>query len=106
MKKLMYSKGGVDVENFQFRKVFRQDSKLRMRASRTSSLSSRWTSSILVLSSKRKESDIENLNSPSAAFQSYADVGHLYGENAHGWHALVAELSMLAMGREFSNYGA
>ncbi|MEC8541582.1 MAG: hypothetical protein VXY53_07065, partial [Candidatus Thermoplasmatota archaeon] len=50
------------------------------------------------------ESDIENLNSPSALFKSYSDVGHLYGENAHGWHALVAELSMLAMGKEFSDY--
>ena len=28
-------------------------------------------------------------------------MGHLYGENAHGWHALVAELSMLAMGESF-----
>ena len=34
-----------------------------------------------------KKSDIDNLNSPSASFESYTDVGHLYGENAHGWHA-------------------
>ena len=51
-----------------------------------------------------KKGDVENLNSPSAIFKSHSDVGHLYGENSHGWHALVAELSMLAMGKEFAEY--
>ena len=44
--------------------------------------------------------DIENLNSPSARFLTYSEVGEKYGQHAHGWHALVAELSMLAMGAE------
>ena len=47
-----------------------------------------------------KKSDIENLNSPSARFLTYSEVGEKYGQHAHGWHALVAELSMLAMGAE------
>ena len=47
-----------------------------------------------------KKGEMENLNSPSAEFHSYSEVGVSYGEHAHGWHALVAELSMLAMGAE------
>jgi hypothetical protein len=31
-------------------------------------------------------------------------VGEKYGEHAQGWHALVAELSMLAMGSELLAY--
>ena len=47
-----------------------------------------------------KKGEMENLNSPSAQFLPYSEVGSKYGEHAHGWHALVAELSMLAMGKE------
>ena len=47
-----------------------------------------------------KKSDMDNLNSPSARFEDYSSSGHMYGEHAHGWHALLAELSMLAMGAE------
>jgi len=47
---------------------------------------------------------MDNLNSPSAEFYDYSEVGHLYGQHARGWHALVAELSMLAMGSEALNY--
>ena len=43
---------------------------------------------------------MENLNSPSAEFKPYSEVGRQFGEHAHGWHALVSELSMLAMGAE------
>ena len=43
---------------------------------------------------------MENLNSPSAEFKPYSEVGSQFGEHAHGWHALVSELSMLAMGAE------
>lgn len=106
MKKLMYSKGGVDVENF----LIQEGIPTRLKTDNDGPVepvvylvdgqAASWFYRV-----NEKKSDIENLNSPSASFQSYADVGHLYGENAHGWHALVAELSMLAMGREFSNYG-
>ena len=46
------------------------------------------------------KSEMENLNSPSAEFRPYSEVGKQFGEHAHGWHALVSELSMLAMGAE------
>ncbi|MBK70815.1 MAG: hypothetical protein CMB43_00050 [Euryarchaeota archaeon] len=105
MRKLMYSKGGVEVENF----LIQEGIPTRLETADGGPVepvvylvdgqAASWFYRI-----NEKKSDIENLNSPSATFQSYADVGHLYGENAHGWHALVAELSMLAMGKEFSNY--
>ena len=43
---------------------------------------------------------MDNLNSPSARFENYADRDNPYIEEAHSWHALVAELSMIAMGAE------
>lgn len=51
-----------------------------------------------------KKSDMDNLNSPSARFENYADTANPYATEAHGWHALVAELSMLAMGKEAEHY--
>ncbi len=105
MKKLMYSKGGVEVENF----LIQEGIPTRLHTGDGGPVepvvylvdgqAASWFYRI-----NEKKSDIENLNSPSALFKSYSDVGHLYGENAHGWHALVAELSMLAMGKEFSDY--
>ena len=53
-----------------------------------------------------KKSDMDNLNSPSARFENYADTANPYATEAHGWHALVAELSMLAMGKEAEHYAA
>ncbi len=105
MRKLMYSKGGVEVENF----LIQDGIPTRLETADGGPVepvvylvdgqAASWFYRI-----NEKKSDIDNLNSPSASFESYTDVGHLYGENAHGWHALVAELSMLAMGKEFSNY--
>ena len=105
MRKLMYSKGGVEVENF----LIQEGIPTRLETADGGPVepvvylvdgqAASWFYRI-----NQKKSDIDNLNSPSASFESYTDVGHLYGENAHGWHALVAELSMLAMGKEFSNY--
>jgi len=51
-----------------------------------------------------KKSDMDNLNSPSARFENYAEGANPYATEAHGWHALVAELSMLAMGKEAERY--
>ena len=105
MRKLMYSKGGIEVENF----LIQEGIPTRLETADGGPVepvvylvdgqAASWFYRI-----NEKKSDIDNLNSPSASFESYTDVGHLYGENAHGWHALVAELSMLAMGKEFSNY--
>ena len=105
MKKLMYSKGGVEVENF----LIQEGIPTRLETENGGPVepvvysvdgqAASWFYRI-----NEKKSDIENLNSPSASFQSYSNIGNLYGENAHGWHTLVAELSMLAMGKEFSAY--
>tara|TARA_Y100001954_G_scaffold38778_1_gene38598 strand:+ start:353 stop:1564 length:1212 start_codon:yes stop_codon:yes gene_type:complete len=105
MNKLMYSKGGVDVENF----LIQEGVPTRLKTEDGGPVepvvylvdgqAASWFYRV-----NEKKSDIENLNSPSSTFQSHAEAGHLYGENSHSWHALVAELSMLAMGKEFSNY--
>ena len=106
MNKLMYSKGGVDVENFLIqegvptRLKTNNDGPVEPVVYLVDGQAASWFYRV-----NEKKSDIENLNSPSSTFESYSEVGHLYGENAHSWHALVAELSMLAMGKEFSNYG-
>ena len=105
MKKLMYSKGGVDVEDFLIQEGVptclntELDGPVEPVVYLVDGQAASWFYRI-----NEKKSDIENLNSPSAIFQSYSEVGHLYGKHAHGWHALVAELSMLAMGKEFSAY--
>ena len=105
MKKLMYSKGGADVENFLIQEgvptllaeegggpvepvVYLVDGE-----------AASWFYRI-----NDKKGDMDNLNSPSARFFDYSEVGHLYGKHARGWHALVAELSMLAMGSEAISY--
>lgn len=100
-KRLMYSKGGLEVENFLIQEgvptalhgeggapvepvVYLVDGEAASWFYRTNP----------------KKGDMENLNSPSAQFLPYSEVGGRFGKHAHGWHALVAELSMLAMGEE------
>ncbi|MDP6864777.1 MAG: glutamate--cysteine ligase [Candidatus Poseidoniaceae archaeon] len=100
-KRLMYSKGGLEVENFLIQEgvptalhgeggapvepvVYLVDGEAASWFYRTNP----------------KKGDMENLNSPSAQFLPYSEVGGIFGKHAHGWHALVAELSMLAMGEE------
>ena len=55
-----------------------------------------------------KRDRISNLNSPSAQFITKEELLAIGGDcitrNAESWHALVAELSMLAMGAELENY--
>ena len=53
-----------------------------------------------------KKSDMDNLNSPSARFENYEGSENPYGKEAHSWHALVAELSMIAMGAEAAAWKA
>jgi glutamate--cysteine ligase len=106
MKKLMYSKGGVNVDNFLIQEGIPTSLKTDDGAPvepvvyLVDGQASSWFYRI-----NAKRSDIENLNSPSATFESFAQSGRRYGEHAHGWHALVAELSMLAMGQELLSYG-
>ena len=49
---------------------------------------------------------MDNLNSPSARFENYEGTENPYGKEAHSWHALVAELSMIAMGAEAAAWKA
>ena len=100
-KKLMYSKGGVDVENFLIQEGIPTNIKTPEGAPvepvvyLVDGEAASWFYRI-----NPKKREMENLNSPSAKFHPYSEVGTAYGEHAHGWHALVAELSMLAMGAE------
>jgi len=43
---------------------------------------------------------MDNLNSPSSHFHRRDEMPEHLTRHADGWHALVAELSMLAMGKE------
>jgi len=101
MKRLMYSKGGVDVENFLIQEGVPTEIKdesgspVEPVVYLVDGQAASWFYRI-----NHKKSDMENLNSPSAKFLPFDQVGEIYGEHAHGWHALVAELSMLAMGAE------
>jgi glutamate--cysteine ligase len=100
-KRLMYSKGGADVDNF----LIQEGVPTMLKTSEGAPVepvvylvdgeAASWFYRI-----NSKKGEMENLNSPSAEFHSYGEVGVSYGEHAHGWHALVAELSMLAMGAE------
>ncbi len=100
-KKLMYSKGGVDVENF----LIQEGVPTTMKTSDGASVepvvylvdgeAASWFYRI-----NNKKGEMENLNSPSARFSSFSEVGDSFGTHARTWHALVAELSMLAMGAE------
>ena len=107
MKKLMYSKGGVNVDNFLIQEGIPTSLKTDDGAPvepvvyLVDGQASSWFYRI-----NAKRSDIENLNSPSATFESFAQSGRRYGEHAHGWHALVAELSLLAMGQDLLSYGS
>ena len=101
MKKLMYSKGGVEVENFIIQEGIptmlsgAEGEPVEPVVYLVDGEAASWFYRI-----NAKKGEIDNLNSPSAKFQPYSEVGELFGEHAHGWHALVAELSMLAMGAE------
>lgn len=105
MNRLMYAKGGVDVENFLIQEGVptclktEEGSPVEPVVYLVDGQAASWFYRI-----NPKKGDNDNLNSPSAIFQSIHDVGEDYGEHAHGWHALVAELSMLAMGKELLAY--
>ena len=100
-KKLMYSKGGVDVENFLIQEGVPTTMKTQDGATvepvvyLVDGEAASWFYRI-----NPKKGEMDNLNSPSAIFSTYSEVGESFGTHARTWHALVAELSMLAMGEE------
>ena len=101
MKRLMYSKGGADVENFLIQEGvptmhFTEDgSPIEPVVYLVDGQAASWFYRI-----NAKKGDMDNLNSPSATFVKLADMEHPITEQAKGWHELIAELSMLAMGAE------
>ncbi len=101
LKMLMYSKGGVDVENFLIQEGVPtaintdEGAPVEPVVYLVDGEAASWFYRI-----NAKKGEMENLNSPSAEFKPYSEVGLQFGQHAHGWHALVSELSMLAMGAE------
>ena len=101
MKKLLYSKGGADVENFLIQEgvptALKTDEghPVEPVVYLVDGEAASWFYRI-----NNKKGDLDNLNTPSSYFQTFSEVGEIYGHRAHGWHALVSELSMLAMGKE------
>ena len=100
MKKLMYGKGTADVEDFLIQEgvptLMKTDEGFPVEpvVYLVDGDASSWFYRV-----NSKRDDIGNLNSPSAQFVT-SDQEPAYMTHAHNWHALVAELSMLAMGLE------
>ena len=99
MKKLSYSKGGADTENFLIQEgvptQFSEDGVLEPVVYLVDGEAASWFYRV-----NSKKSDMENLNSPSSRFHRRDEMPEYLTRHADGWHALVAELSMLAMGKE------
>lgn len=99
--KLRYAKGGAEVENYLIQEgiptalTSEAGEALEPVVYLVDGEAASWFYRI-----NAKKTDMDNLNSPSARFESYKDSDNPYLREAHGWHALVAELSMLAMGAE------
>ena len=99
--KLRYAKGGADVENYLIQEgiptalTTENNETLEPVVYLVDGEAASWFYRI-----NAKKSDMDNLNSPSSRFENYEDSKNPHLEEAHGWHALVAELSMLAMGAE------
>ena len=99
--KLRYAKGGTEVENFLIQEgiptalTTEKGETLEPVVYLVDGEAASWFYRI-----NAKKSDMDNLNSPSARFENYEDAENPHIKEAHGWHALVAELSMIAMGAE------
>lgn len=99
--RLMYSKGGVEVENFLIQEgvptslFTTEGSPVEPVVYLIDGEAASWFYRV-----NAKKNEMQNLNSPSAKFLTYKESGYQFGEHAQSWHALVSELSMLAMGAE------
>ena len=100
MKKLMYGKGSSDTEDFLIQEGVPTLMKTYTGAPVEPVVylvdgdASSW-----FYRTNPKKDEIGNLNSPSARFVT-SDEDSTYMTHAHNWHALLSELSMLAMGLE------
>lgn len=103
--KLRYAKGGTDVENYLIQEgiptalTSEEGEALEPVVYLVDGEAASWFYRI-----NAKKSDMDNLNSPSARFENFDQSQNPYLTDAHGWHALVAELSMIAMGNESLNW--
>jgi len=100
MKKLMYSKSGSKVENFLIQEgvptaMRFNDHTVEPVVYLVDGQAASWFYRM-----NKKKSDQDNLNSPSSVFSNRTEVDEILTARARNWHELVAELSMLAMGRE------
>ena len=102
MKKLMYGKGTKDVEDF----LIQEGVPTLMKTEAGEPVepvvylvdgdASSWFYRV-----NPKKDEIGNLNSPSAHFVT-SEEDSSFMTHAHNWHALLSELSMLAMGLEYA----
>ena len=105
--KLRYAKGGAKVDNFLIQEgiptalTTEEGESLEPVVYLVDGEAASWFYRI-----NAKKSDMDNLNSPSARFENYEGTENPYGKEAHSWHALVAELSMIAMGAEAAAWKA
>ncbi len=105
--KLRYAKGGAKVDNFLIQEgiptalATEEGETLEPVVYLVDGEAASWFYRI-----NAKKSDMDNLNSPSARFENYEGSENPYGKEAHSWHALVAELSMIAMGAEAAAWKA
>lgn len=101
INKLRYAKGGSDVENFLIQEGIPTSMETEEGAPvepvvyLVGGEAAAWFYRI-----NPKKSARDNLNSPSAIFTSASEATQRYGEHSQTWHALLSELSMLAMGAE------
>ena len=99
MKKLSYSKGGVNVDNFLIQEgvptQFNEDGPVEPVVYLVDGEAASWFYRV-----NSKKNDMDNLNSPSSHFHRRDEMPEHLTRHADGWHALIAELSMLAMGKE------
>ena len=100
MKKLMYGKGSSDTEDFLIQEgvptLMKTDSVSPVEpvVYLVDGAASSWFYRI-----NPKKDEMGNLNSPSAQFIT-SEEDPSFMTHAHNWHALLSELSMLAMGLE------
>jgi glutamate--cysteine ligase len=100
MKRLMYAKGGADVENFLVQEGVPTSMTAGSGVAEPVVYLVDGEAASWFYRANEKKGAMENLNSPSSSFLSAAEVGPEAVHLARGRHALVAELSMLAMGAE------
>lgn len=102
MNRLSYSKGGADVENFLIQEGvptrFEETGPIEPVVYLIDGEAASW-----FYRHNAKKGDLENLNTPSAEFLARSEMPENITRHAEGWHALIAELSMLAMGDEMQS---